>query len=215
MKKTILTTLATMGMALGVFAQGAIDLNNQATAGGIVLNGTSGSSLSGLAYYNGAGGLEVWYKNGTATDLSTINSFNTAGGNPSSAYSALTANGFSLATSFSQVPGGLASAGFALGQLNIAGVSPAGSQISMAIAVWDGSGSTFASGAHSGVLAFTMPTIDYTITPALTAKDLSAGTGGFNTSDLILNTASAVPEPGTFALAGLGAAALLIFRRRK
>ncbi len=222
MKRTILTILAAMGMALGVFAQGAFVVDNLNCAGGIVVNGTSGTSLSGFGYLSGGSpaGLEVWYLNGTSFTLNTINQYNVGGGNPSAAYAALSANSFTLATSFANKPINLG--GFSLGQLNIPGVTAAGSAITVAIAAWDGSGSSFAGGAHEGVLAFTIPTVDYTAQPPPTAKDLTtstgqggSGPGGFNSFDLVLNAPSQVPEPSTFALAGLGAAALLIFRRRK
>jgi len=191
-------------------------MNNQNTSGGITVNGTSGTSISGLGYLSGnsPAGLEVWIKNGSnAPTVATINAFNTPGGNSSGGYAALSANGFTLATSFTGVP--ISLGGFALGQVNMAGVSPAASTVTMAIAAWNGSGTSFNGSDKGGVLAFTIPTVDYTLTPAPTANDLTSSFGGFNNNDLILNNISAVPEPSTFALAGLGAAALLIFRRRK
>jgi hypothetical protein len=218
MKRTLLTTLATMGLALGVFAQGAIDLNNQAANGGIVVQGTSnGSSLSGLDWLTGTAGLEVWFLNSSSFNNSLINSFNTSGGNPQSAYAALTANGFTKATTITGAS--LTSGGFALGQINMTGCAVGTETI--AIAAWQGSGASFGSG-KSGVLSFYMNTVDSTAQPPPTALKLNEGApaspsanGGFNSFDLILNTAAATPEPSTFALAGLGAAALLIFRRRK
>ena len=48
--------------------------------------------------------------------------------------------------------------------------------------------------------------------PPVTPVAFTYGAAGFN--GLVLTT-TVVPEPSTFALAGLGAAALLIFRRRK
>lgn len=100
--------------------------------------------------------------------------------------------------------------GFALGEIDMPGVSPAGSTEAMALVVWTGSGSSFGSSSSlSGVITFMNPTADYTAVPHPTPPSLT-GWGAYG-QDLIL----VVPEPNTFALAGLGATALLIFRRRK
>jgi hypothetical protein len=95
-----------------------------------------------------------------------------------------------------------------LGQLDMPTAS--GSTVTLALVMWNTSDASFnamlgASGAstRAGVSAFTDPTF-VSPSPAVQLP-------GWN-QDLVMTT---VPEPSTFALAGLGAAALLIFRRRK
>jgi len=201
MKTKILTTLATMGFALGAFAQGSLILDNNQAAHGITTSG---------GFYTGSAGLQVWYLNGSSYSLASLN-----GLSADAAYAKLTTDGFTLATTFTGAT--IGTGGFALGNLQIPGITPAGSTATLAIAAWQGSGATFGSGNH-GVLSFYQPLVDYTAQPPPVPGDLTAalsgpGTpGGFNTTDLAL---TAVPEPSSFALAGLGAAAMLIFRRRK
>ena len=57
---------------------------------------------------------------------------------------------------------------------------------------------------------FTVKLGDPNASPPTTPGSLS----GLGTTPLTLNSGGVVPEPSTFALAGLGAAALLFFRRR-
>jgi len=205
MKKLVITSLATVGLALGAFAQGGIVVDNSQAAHGFVL----GNSAS---FYDGPIGLQVWFQNGTTFQVSGING---QANNPGAAYSSLSSSGFTLATTF--VNASSLAGGVSLGDLHIPGVTPGGSTVTLAIAAWQGSGAAFptAGNGNGGVLAFYQPTADYTIVPTPTSPDLTAATGGFNTTDLHLNAVTAVPEPSTFALAGLGAAAMLIFRRRK
>ena len=61
-----------------------------------------------------------------------------------------------------------------------------------------------------GALAWSNGTGNPNGSPPTTPVALTFGTTGYN--GLVL---TGVPEPSTFALAGLGAAALMIFRRRK
>lgn len=211
MKKIVLTSLATMGLALGAFAQGGIVVDNSTSPNGITLSGTSGSSQSGFQYYDGTGGIQIWYQNGTTFNLNNINSLAST---PGAQYAALSADGFTLATTFTGAT--ISGGGVTLGDLHIAGVTPAGSSITLAFTAWQGAGTSFPTpGGKAGTLAFYMPTADYTAQPTPTSPKISDAAGGFANVDLVLNTVEAVPEPSTFALAGLGAAALLIFRRRK
>ena len=68
---------------------------------------------------------------------------------------------------------------------------------------------------YAGVLAFDQPTANYLAQQPIlpTDPDLTASSAGFNTLNLSLGID--IPEPNTFGLASLGAALLLISRRRK
>lgn len=93
----------------------------------------------------------------------------------------------------------------------IAGIA-AGSQATLQIRAYDTTtGSSYALASISGASAlFQSGPLGGTSPGGPVIPPDTATQGGFTSFSL-----TAVPEPGTFALAGLGAAALLIFRRRK
>ena len=202
MKKVVLTSLAVIGLAVGAFGQGAIQIDN-GLANGYLDNGNSST------HYDGPFGVEIWYKNGTAASDTAINSLNGVVGQASAAYALLTANGYTLATHINPgAPGTTAVGGIVsgVGQVNIPGINrTANNGGALLAAVFWTSGNSY--GGNGGVLTFNNPTADYTAVPPPAAPGLNNWP-----VDLVMTP---VPEPATFALAGLGAAALLIFRRRK
>lgn len=204
MKKVLLTTLAVSGIALGAFAQGSFAVNNGSANNGVTLN-TAG------AYYDGTIGFQIWYLNGTTFNLANFNALANV-----DAYAALTTGGFTLATtrtSYAMIGGGFSG----LPDLQMPGVTPAGSTVTLAVAAWQGTATSWANATVGGVVAYYQPTANYQISPAPTAPDMAGNgsTTGWNNQDLVMKTIAVVPEPSTFALAGLGAAAMMIFRRRK
>jgi len=200
MKKTVLIALATAGIALGAFGQGAVLIDNTVASGGGPALDTAGN------FFAGPFGLEVWLKNVTSVPSGINNAANNL-----TAYANLVANGFTLQHTYtgknsSPNPG----AGYvALGELDMATATKGGNVV-LALAMWTGAGNAFAGAPKAGVFAFVQPTADYTALPAPTIPTLTGWS-----SDLVMTTVTVVPEPSTFALAGLGAAALMIFRRRK
>jgi len=205
MKKLLLTSAASVGLALGAFAQGSILVDNAASINyGVAMNSAGN-------YYAGTLTLQVWERNG-ASDAAVNLGNGQAGGNLAG-YAALNADGFTLMHSYGGVTmvSGVSDGTFSLGELDMAGVSPAASAADIALVVFTGS-SYGVGGSFDGVINFLTPTANYLASPKPTAPR-PTGWNAFG-NDLIMSQV-AVPEPTTFALAGLGAAALLIFRRRK
>jgi len=213
MKKTLLITLATMGLAMGAFAQGQISF--QATsANGFVQYSTDGVTVANypigtLAGYGNATVAFFTAPNGTVLTLN--------GGTPD--FTACTANTLTatIATGAGKTSAKTITVANAANNVNVEMevVAWAGTATSWAQAVAGGatllgwSGKVFNS-TQSGSLGWSQPTGD----PGAAIPNPPAGTvtgaGGY--SGLILTP---VPEPSTIALGGLGAAALLLFRRRK
>jgi len=200
MKRVLLTGAAICAFTFGAFAQGLINVGNN-TEGQYVSLTTAGN------YYTGNYSLEVWMLNGAAVpaDLTGVNG-SVAGGAPADAV--LLADTFKLETTFTgAMSGGL----FSQGSLNMVDTVPHGANVVLALAIWNTS-SAWVDGVPRGVAVFANPVGDPA--PLVGPPGLPAELTGWTalTSDLVM---TAIPEPSTFALAGLGAAALLIFRRRK
>ena len=203
MKKIAAISLAVFGLSVGAFAQGSINLDDSSISPGVAVD-TAGN------YYTGTYGIQVYILN-TTTLPGNIN--NLDGVNSSQAYANMLADGYTLQGSFTGKT--MSNPGvFSLGELDMAGVSPAGSSVSIALVAWTGSGTSFPTSApgKGGVISFVNPTANYTIPPPNTPTPPFLTGWNSEGQDLIMTT---VPEPTTFALAGLGAAALMVFRRRK
>jgi hypothetical protein len=205
MKKLIITVLASAGLALGAFAQGTIILDNSNASYGVA-GGIPGK------YYSGTYGLELWVANLAAVP----SGINGPGTDSSAPYAALSADGYKLEATFAHQTMSASNPGvFQLGVVAMPDVTPHASSAVIGLVAWNNSAtsasSAFASGAIVGVVSF----LDSNIAdpspisgPPGVPVDLSAA---WTTGDLVL----AVPEPSTFALAGLGAAAFSFFRRRR
>lgn len=206
MKKLAITCAATLALALGAYAQGSINLDNSST-------GLYGPAINAPGqYYSGTFGLELWELNATTVPAG-INVPMTAG-YAVAAYNAMTNAGFTLEKTWANKTITTVNAGYIqLGEVDMANVSPKGGTVVLGLAMWNNASSSWGamlmsanSATRAGIIAFPTGTADYTAQPTPTPADIGPGWNSVGT-DLVMMP---VPEPGTFALAGLGAAALLI-----
>jgi hypothetical protein len=192
MKKLLLTTLAAVALVGSSYAQGTLLFQ---TGTGTILKQTSAADSASVQVGTGAanGLFELLWAPAGTTDLAL----------------------------FSSVPGALVSCSPTAGRLTggsrtINGIA-AGAIVSVVFRGWTGGAADWTSSTAAwdlGQIArgyssiMSVDTGDPTTTPAGTPGSFPGGAG-------ILLTYSAVPEPSSMALAGLGAASLLMFRRRK
>jgi hypothetical protein len=200
--KKYLSMLAVMAVAASAFSQGTVNFQNS-TATAV----KAGADLaSAVPVANNGGFVQLlWAPSGTAAT-----EFNAA------TYPSLTA-WLNANPGWQKLDASIKAVGpapgiFLGGKQTVPTATP-GAPIAAAVAAWTGNYATFdlaqAAGANIGISApFAITTGNPTTTPeGLPASITAAGFAGV--------TALAVPEPSSLALAGLGAAALLIFRRRQ
>jgi len=204
MKKVIVSTLLAMA-AVASFGQGQISVGNGITATRFPIYGpqvgsesvqvSGSSSLSaptGSTVYTGGllsgtrYAIEFWAGPSSATDFSGL--------------TLITTTTFRTAAVATSLPNGIT--------LSTAGVVPgvpADAQAKLAVRAWDtqsGASYDLASIRGAGALFLSAPLGGGVTTPP-------------NWVGQSFSLTTAVPEPSSMALAGIGAASLLIFRRRK
>jgi PEP-CTERM motif len=198
MKKLVLTAMAMFGLTLAALGQSYIAIDNQLAVGGVAID-TAGN------LYTGTYGLEIWAKTGAIGE--NINSFNGQLGGANTAYPNLALDGYVLGGTFANknmsVPGVIAIVGTA----RCENVPPGNGAV--AVVAWNSSAPSFSAAvageAKAGVYTF-INDFYYPPGPPTPLGD------GWGSTDLVMTT---VPEPGTLALAGLGAAVISIMSRRR
>jgi hypothetical protein len=196
MKKTLIAAALFAGLSTGVYAQGTITLNNGFNTS------TSTSAISnGLLFTTGPGGVVSLEQGNVSIEMlaGTI-------GQPANSLTP-------IVTILGAANGGDGDGGgqftdfSANGVYNLASAGVgAGATAEIELEIWEGSATTFAAAqnslANTGSALFDNATGGGT-TPPTSLTGMPA---------IIL---SSTPEPSTIILGGLGAAALLAFRRRK
>jgi hypothetical protein len=190
--KKLLTTGLLVGLAVSAFAQGQINLSNSGNT-----NQSPTATSSGLFFFNNGSGPVLANADFNAsfyggTDAASLVLLKTISGAAAIGVNAFGPGTFTdLSGNFVSIPGSLTS-GF------------------LRIDAWLGPAADYnsATGIKGTSGAFSNPLGNPQAQPPGTPTDLA------NMPAVVL-AGAVIPEPSTFALAGLGAAALLIFRRRK
>lgn len=213
MKKLLLTTGALL-CAASVFAQGTVVFDNNLTGQVITrvyLGGTS--QVRGLGTGDTPAGTQDW----TGFTALTGSGYSAAilAGPATAAETSLTFGATPTITTFR---GGGNAGRFAQTTATINSIAVDAASASLEVFVWSNVGGTLTDPA-TALAAFRAGTLT---TPAglSGAFTVAAIGGGANTPPAMVglqsfNIFTAVPEPSSMALAGLAAASLLIFRRRK
>jgi len=243
MKKLIIAAFA-LTAAASVFAQGTVNFGNRFAGGagvGVSLHVWAPSTtapalaLIGLGSNDSPSGTTAFGSASSMVMIGTVGAGSTAAkyGYANTFAQLIGANGTTGVAESSLVPLGLTStfkSGTALGGINVIADTLTGSPAipkdsagaTFEIVAWDNSTGlyptwtqafdawtkgTIAAG-HSGM--FITTSIGGDLNPQVNITNDKGTSGGMNSFNLYF-----IPEPSTFALAGLGAAAMLIFRRRK
>jgi hypothetical protein len=197
MKKQILATLLAGVAATGVYAQGTINLDN-------LNNGNSSSTAtSGGMVFTTSGGNTVLEANDFSVELLG----GASAGSLTPIVTLLLGNGTGPAAGISGAGPGLmldpTGATYAVPGVALGGTA------TLELMAWEGNFASYAAAQNAGMnvadVTFTNPT-GGNGTPAALPLDLTGMPA------LVLHP---TPEPSTIALGGLGAAALMLFRRRK
>jgi len=216
MKRTILASIlgaAAMVATSTSYGQGQINLNNYTATGNQVLYGSGPTAIGGVTAGNGI----VNGANGSAGNVNWTIGFYYALGDVTASVAADSSGTKDPST----LGGGLSLATGAPGDTTPLGNQAGGgwftSTANGIINGWTAGSVTFEVVAYSGAnyagSAYRGHSTAFLLTPADvtgTAPQISTKNGGMPSFGVF-----AVPEPSTFALAGLGAAALLAFRRKK
>jgi hypothetical protein len=102
-----------------------------------------------------------------------------------------------------------------LGELQIPGVTPAGSQITIALAMWTGAHASWSDAVNAiagkgGVVAMQVATVNYLAQSPPATPDISPG---WDSAGSYLILTPLIPEPSSLSLVAVGLAALLARRR--
>jgi len=212
--KKLLTLAALIGVTSWAYGQGQVTFNNSgvtlmstnAVRNGPALGATD-PTLGGFVYalfaapstvstVSGALDANWTFTGAYATNSSASTGGRLAGGQP------ILPSPYASTTTWNFIVRGWSTA--------IAGLNWSQAQTFEAAIEAGGSGTSDAQKFGTSAIA----TITVGGAPSLPSATLFGTTAGTSIQGFTLNTVP-VPEPATFALAGLGAAALLIFRRRK
>lgn len=199
MKKLVLAVIAVVALSVNVFAQGVqMTIDN--------LNGAGGRNATANGLFFNA--------NGTAVSSGTINVVVTGGPDAGSLQPVASLTGAG-ALFYSGVPGVFLDPTF--GTYNVTGVAN-GANATLRVLAWRGAAASYSAA------AFTDQFYPWSGSAEVNGNSFTftQGTGGGGVPpgppkslDGMPAMVLQVPEPSTMALAGLGAVAMLIFRRRK